>query len=516
MPYKNSELSTILGDLDLGSSVAEEDEILKVAMVETSAFTDLLNDRVDLVPGTKGSGKSALFRFFVGFLPEKLLKERKVVVAHGVDHPGDPVFLAFKEEFEKLTEQDFISFWCVYLISLAHEQFIKGERYVKALEEAHSEIDAFKLACEKARIPEIQARKTLREILGWTLQAVKSWRPKITYKLPQEGGEVGIDLFGDKQKTGDGKESQRADDSLPEYVTRIKDALEKVLVKAHLSLWLMIDRLDEIFPRRSEVEKRALRGLLRAMQLFSSKAIRVKVFFRDDMLDQVVRDVEGFTALTHVTARQADTLRWTEEQILSMVVKRIIANEKVVEFLSIDKDRVAASSEYRSQVFYMVFPPTVHRGPKQSTTLRWLYTRCSDGRGVVTPRDVIDLLTRAKQQQYQGCVANVEGSSEWIMGPQALQYGLEALSKKKRQTYLEAEFPHLWRSIEKFVGGKTEYDERAMKNLLGERWKELAEDLVSIGVLSKKPSTNGTIYSIPFVYRIGLNLTQGKAEIGVE
>jgi hypothetical protein len=50
MQHKNSVLSKLLQGLDFGSSIAEEDELLEVARVETSAFTDLLNDRVDLVP----------------------------------------------------------------------------------------------------------------------------------------------------------------------------------------------------------------------------------------------------------------------------------------------------------------------------------------------------------------------------------------------------------------------------------------------------------------------------------
>ena len=35
---------------------------MEAARVETSVFSDLLADRVDLVPGTKGSGKSVLYR----------------------------------------------------------------------------------------------------------------------------------------------------------------------------------------------------------------------------------------------------------------------------------------------------------------------------------------------------------------------------------------------------------------------------------------------------------------------
>jgi hypothetical protein len=162
MPYSNSILSSVLASLDLGSSVAELDTVLETARIETSAFTDLLADRVDLIPGTKGSGKSALFRIFVDFLPVSLLGQRKVVVAHGIQAPGDPIFHAFSDQFSKLTEEEFVSFWCVYLVSLANEQFIKGPRYKKLLSVASNEIDQFRRSCANARIPEIEARKSLR------------------------------------------------------------------------------------------------------------------------------------------------------------------------------------------------------------------------------------------------------------------------------------------------------------------------------------------------------------------
>lgn len=511
MDYKNSDIAKQLQVLDLGSSVAESDNLLEVARVETSAFADLLGDRVDLIPGTKGSGKSALFRIFVNFLPDFLLRQRKVVVAHGIESPGDPVFHAFKEQFEKLDEQEFVSFWCIYLVSLAHEQFLKGERYANLLGGVSGEIDTFRRACQSARIPEIRAKKSLREILDWALYVIASWKPKVTYKSPEGYGDIEVDLFGTSVLPSPKAEDQEQSNSLPKYVNDIKESLEQILEKAQLSLWLMIDRLDEIFPRRTELEKTALRGLLQAMRFFSSKAIRVKIFLRDDMLDQVVRSENGFTALTHITVRQADTLRWTENQILSMVVKRIFANKGMATYLDVNTEGLDASAEYRSESFYKVFPPTVHKGAKQSSTLGWICNRCSDGRDVVTPRDVLDLLIRAKQRQHDECATNAEGISTWIIGSSALQYGLEELSKRKRQTYLQAEFPHLWTHIEKFVGGKTEYDERSIQKTLGKDWKAIADDLVSIGLFKKMARGVGFVYWVPFLYRHGLELTQGKA-----
>ena len=510
MSHLNKDLSALLRGLDLGYSIAEEDTLLEAARIETSAFTDLLNDRVDLIPGTKGSGKSALFRIFVDFLPNYLLEQRKVVVAHGIQAPGDPVFHAFTERFSKLSEEEFISFWCIYLVSLAHEHFIKGSRYQTLLGKAAAEIKKFRIACASAKIPEIQATKSLRDILEWSLHVLASWRPKLKFEPPGEVGEFELDLFG-RPREANSPDEHGSDHSLPKYVNDIKQTLEAVLSSCNLSLWLMVDRLDEVFPRRSDVERTALRGLLRAMRYFASPNIRVKVFLRDDMLEQVVGTSDGFTALTHVTARQADTLRWTEDQILAMVVKRLVANQPLVGYLGLNREQVEASASYRMQCFDMVFPPNVFKGTRQSTTIRWICNRCADGRGVITPRDVIDLLIRAKQKQQDICGADPEGKSDWLIDTAAIQYGFEELSKRKRDTYLRAEFPHLWKDIEKFTGGKTEYDAVALQAILGKKWQSTSDHLLAVGFFSKNEKDGEAVFSIPFLYRHGMQLTQGRA-----
>jgi hypothetical protein len=511
MSYQNKNLVTILQRLDLGSSVAELDTLLEAAKIETSAFADLLNDRVDLIPGTKGSGKSALFRIFVDFLPDILLLQRKVVIAHGIQAPGDPVFHAFTDRFSVLTEDEFISFWCIYLVSLAHEQFIKGSRYSVLLVDANAEIERFRKACANARIPDIKAKKSLKDILDWSFHVLTSWRPKLKYRLPTDSGEWELDLFGSKLEDNPEKNEELSAHSLPSYVDEIKESLEAVLEASQLSLWLMVDRLDEIFPRRSDVERTALRAILRALRYFGTARIRVKVFLRDDMLEQVVRTDAGFTALTHLTVRQADTLRWTDDQILAMVVKRFCANNDLVEYLKINREKLEASPSYRMECFYKIFPPTVFKGDKQSPTIRWICNRCADGRGVVTPRDVLDLLIRARQKQHDIYAADIEGESDWVIGPAAIQYGFEELSNRKRNTYLQAEFPHLWKDIEKFLGGKTDYNADALQALLGSGWKAIAEQLADIGFLSKGNKRNEEVYSIPAVYRHGMNVTQGMA-----
>ena len=148
---KKIEAASLLAGLDLGSAVAELDTLLETARVETSVFDDLLADRIDLIPGTKGSGKTALYRIFVDFLPKTMLKDKKVVIAHGVKQRQDTVFLAYKKQFDQLTESDFVDFWCIYLMSLAYEQFIRADDFAGVLAKCSDEISVFRAALSESR-----------------------------------------------------------------------------------------------------------------------------------------------------------------------------------------------------------------------------------------------------------------------------------------------------------------------------------------------------------------------------
>lgn len=311
--------------------------------------------KLTLFQEPRARGKAHCFEMFVDFLPAHLLKSRKVVIAHGVEKHGDNVFHAFKDQFEHLTEDDFVDFWCIYLTSLAHEQFVKGKLYQELLRLADGEIQRFRESCAKAHIPEIKARKSLSDILAWTLNVLRTWTPRLKYQLPQDAGEVELDLFGKPAEAHSAKAEDKPNE-IPRFITDVKDRLNDILKRTDLSIWLMTDRLDEIFPRRSDLETRALRGLLRTMRLFSSDTVRIKIFLRDDMLEEVVSTREGFTALTHITARRADTLQWSEDQIFTMLAKRLFADESMAGYFKIDKDRLNASQEYRLECLLQGLP----------------------------------------------------------------------------------------------------------------------------------------------------------------
>ena len=212
-----------------------------------------------------------------------MLKDKKVVIAHGVQQRQDTVFLAYKKQFDQLSEGDFIDFWCIYLMSLAYEQFIRADEFRIVLKNCSDEM-VFREAYKKAGLPDFGGRKTLMEILGWVLSVLKRLKPKVTWTPPDNVGQFELSLVISSRIIR--HVSKDVDSRMTVYIDAIASSLEQILIKADLYLWLMVDRLDELFARRSETETRALRGLLQALRLFRSDRIRVKIFLRDDILDK--------------------------------------------------------------------------------------------------------------------------------------------------------------------------------------------------------------------------------------
>jgi hypothetical protein len=496
------EMVKLIKAIDLGAPVAEHDTILEEARIETSTFTDLFRDRVDLVPGTKGSGKTALYRLISEFSKEFMLKTR-IVILTGVEATGDPVFQAFKSRFESLNETEFENFWRVYFVALILQRFICDDGFSELLECAHKEIQEFKQRCRKAKIPEPKHSRSFQDIVDGVLRCVK-WK----FGNAEQSVEGTAYSLVEVEPTEDAHPSAEKEQSQPVFLNEIHDAIISVLNRADIKIWIMLDRLDEVFPRRTNLEKTALRGLLRTTRNFPTPRIRIKLFLRDDVFDSVIGK-DGFTALSHIEARKAPTLSWGIKDIQLLIVKRFAANHRLRSVYNVVLSRIIENDmRHVGDVFNRLFPPQVVPGKTQSDTLEWIYSHCADGGGVVTPRDVIDLLEFALKAQIDN-LERLGETTHFLIQPQALKDGLKELSKKKRRTYLEAEFPEFWEDISRFEDQKAEHHPSSLYELLGPKWQEKVHKLRAVGFLQHRPKHK--TYVVPFLFRAGMGIRQGKA-----
>lgn len=491
----------MISTLDWGGSTAEKDHLLEHARIETAVFSELFLDRIDLVRGCKGSGKTALFTFFSKHLRKEFLSDQRTIIVNGAEEPnGDPIFQAFFPRFEQLSEGEFQNFWRVYFIYLLNEYIFHSKEYSTQLRPARKHIDDFERLCEERGIPHLTRDTTLLTIVHKAFEALKSIRGiELTWK---PDGAVGAGLKFDPARD-DGPAAPN-----PLFINKLLTLVRTILQEAKLKVWIMLDRLDEVFPRRSAIETTALRSLLKCSNGFTDELLRLKIFLRDDIFESVTDTAEGFTALTHVSDRSSQRLTWTKDQILYLIVKRAVANKEISDFFKPDKNAMVQDPDYRKAFFYRLLPKQVRQGRNQPATLEWIYKRCEDGRGVVAPRDVIDLLRAAKAKQEELYLAQPI-DQRLVLSAEAVQHGFIEMSKKKKSVFLDAEFKHVSNSVEAFVDGKAEHDPASLRRLLGDDWSPKVKMLESIGFI-RRVARSGS-YVIPFIYRPCLNLKQGKA-----
>lgn len=487
-------VETLLNLFDIGASTAENDPLLEAAKIETQEYYDLYHkDRIDIVKGIKGSGKTALYRLFY-FLREYSADTKSLYCIFGIEASGDPVFRLFYEDFRNYGAIEFENFWNVYFILLINDLFNEDDKLDKILGKDKAEL---KKIISEIGINIGSTGYTLKDSISAIQKIFLSANIKMGMKAEinqnQSAGSLTPLLEIDPKILEDIKKK-------PIYIAEFRDRVKKILEKHGIKIWIMLDRLDEVFPHRSDIEKNGLKGLLKSSYNFSCPELRVKIFLRDDILEFI--SDEGFTALTHIADRCSSTMTWSKEELMLLVVKRLSAMDAIGSYYSIDKNQLD-SLEYRQTLFNSVFPKKIGT----TDTMDWIYTNLGDGNGIVTPRDIIDFFKYAKTEQLKAFKLNPTQQDKLIT-EKYFRSALGELSKHKKTTFLLAEFPHLKNHFLQFESGGSEYTISALKDIFLEDYTKIVEDLKSIGFLKYVPKS-GT-YKIPIIWRKGLNIKRKK------
>ncbi len=491
-------LSYLLSQFDLGTSTAENDPLLESAKIETQEYNDLyVHDRIDIIRGIKGAGKTALYRVFY-YLQQYIIEKKNIYCVFGVEPSGDPIFKLYRNDFEKFNQVEFENFWGVYFIALVHSLIHENDNLQKALATDLDKIDELILKLglkfNKGQFTRNESIRSYFNIFGkfksvgvktefdQTTGGVKSITPAVELD-PNKAHELSV---------------------RPIYLAEFRDAVANVLSSKNIRIWVMLDRLDEIFPHRSDVEKSGLRSLLKASYNFSHPNLRIKIFMRDDVIGYLAAD--GFTALTHVTDRSSTTMSWSKDELVHLIVKRLSFLTSIANYYDIDKEKIDNDKHYRETIFYTVFPSKIGT----ANTIEWLYANCADGNNIVTPRDMIDFFRFAKSIQFRQDRLDAK-PRDLLLTVDTFKKALDELSVNKKDKFLFAEFPHLKSTFLKFEGSYSEYNKESLEKLLGAEYLKTIDDLRGIGFLKHIPKS-GT-YKIPVIWRSGLNIRRGKAHI---
>jgi hypothetical protein len=491
------EIKTLLRSLELGSSVAEFDQALDRYFVETEAFRALIFDKADIISGEKGTGKSALYRVFSRRYT-KIPELKKVEVVSGFNPAGNPVFQKLGT-VQTLTESEYISIWKSYLLSLVGNWLL--QLYESDFTSKMRDLDALLRRVglrSDDDSPETIFSKLFNKIKHWT--SPKSAQLEFTWSV------TGIPIISPKLEFQPAETIDEPNEVIP-HETALK-LLDDALQEVDLTIWVVLDRLDEAFPGSPASEIPILRALLRTyLDLLAYPRLKLKLFVRNDLFRKIIQG--GFVNLTHVNARKMEII-WDEEDLLNLFSRRVRESSDFSAAL-----QIGALSD--KQIFERIFPDQVIQGSRRPSTWLWMMSRIRDGNNIKPPRNLIDLIAKAKEAQIRAeeRIPRELAETVNIIEADAIRRAQRSLSEQRVQDTLLAEVAELVPTIEKFRDGKAEHNEASLSNLLGipeGQVRAAIKPLIAIGFLEEI----GGSFKIPMLFRDGLQITQGKAFGGDE
>lgn len=479
----------ILKDLQLGNSVAEFDNQLETYFVETQPFRNLVRDEKDIIAGDKGTGKTALFKVLHKRFPS-IPELRNVMVIPAFNLAGNPIFQALTAK-DRLEEGEYVQLWKAFVLALVGNWLLRVTkmRPKSKLAKLDQLLRGLELRSD-ADAPQPVFQRVLDKLGSW-------------FRWKSAEVEVGLGAEG---LTFTPRVEFNPDDKQGEQKVSVEAALgllNECLSESGKTVWVALDRLDEAFQGFPDIEIPALRALFRTyLDLLEFDRIRMKLFVRRDLFGRIVEG--GFVNLTHVNARKVDVI-WDEEDLMNLLCRRIRQNDRFMALTGI-------KGKSDQQVFDVLFPQQIDQGSRKPATWVWMMGRIRDGKHVKPPRNLIDLVSMAKdaqlrkeereERQYSADLPLIE--------PDAVRKALSQLSVQRVQDTLLAEAKSEAPLIEKFRRAKAEHNEASICQLLGldstDGQKKIRQ-LVELGFLEESSGN----FKVPMLYRGGLEITQGRS-----
>gem|GEM_PF-2605096 len=523
----------LIEGINLGNSVAENDDLLELARVETTMFDDVLNGKYDLISGGKGAGKTAIFKL-IKILAKFLYTQKNTIVISGVNVSGESLFVEYSDKLKTFSEDEFENFWKIYFITLIYDNFINHKFFSEKLKPVTKEINEFKNACFEAGLPDVPKVENLIDRMRWIMNLFKDKKvKKIKLNASATVTPEMNSLFSiaPEIEFQDGN-SDISDENIKKaiYVNKIGIKLAEILKKTGLSIWIILDRLDEVFERYSMVEFNGLRGLLKAYKSFKigedgDKSFSVKIFIRDDLITFLSDEKEfnryypgkklvPLSAATHIFSKKSPILSWSQDEVEQLILKRLLVNPKVRDYLNIDESKIADKDQLeielkkllkdktkRIECLNKIFPSKIGN----ELIMKWIYSHLKDSKGVVTPRSVIDMLEGAKNFQIRKIEVDFKDYNE-IFPYEALTDGVDQASKHKLQLEIYNEFPGMKVYIEKLgKEGKFKLTKTELQRIFGKKWEDTVDRLSKIGILKYVKESDS--YTIVYLFRPALNIS---------
>jgi hypothetical protein len=482
-------------NITFGDRVAEnESQDLSVYFIKTEHWEKVRSGKADIVFGSKGAGKSALYTLL--FKQAEQLQQEGTTLISAEKTTGQTVFSEIKNT-PPTTEVEFMTLWKIYLCQLIVQQLLESGNCTEEASEVKNKLVEAGL---------IEEQNTLKRLVN---SAMSFARRIINFESIEGGATPDGSLTGKITfRTPTAENHKLGFVSVDELLENLND----FLVKKSLRYWIVFDRLDVAFDQDAELEKNALRALFKTYRdIEDLEAISLKVFLRDDIWKRITD--EGFRESSHIT--RTTTISWSPQSLLNLIILRAIRNPQIAEQYHVKVEEVERSHAEQRSLYYKIFPNQVDIGEKQSDTFDWILNRVRDGLGSAAPREVIHFhneVINCENESISIGTRKIEPPN--LFSRASVKSATAEVSKVKTEQNLFAENAHLKQYVQKLDGNRAEQSIETLATLWGkgsDETKLIAAELVFVGFFEQRAARDEGIYKIPFIYRPYLRVTQGKA-----
>lgn len=492
----------VLQNTSFGARVAEEErQELSNYFVETDQWERIFSGEIDIVYGPKGSGKSAIYALLLARRDE--LFDQGVLLVPAEQLLGSPVFEGIAESDPTTTEAEFRNLWKLYFLTLIANEIRKYD----IRDESSSQVIRY-LEDEGLLPVEFSLRRAVRSTLDYVLRWLRPEAGEMTVHFdPSTGSPIGM-----TGKITPGEPDSKQADRGAKSIDSLLQLADSALRATQFKVWLALDRLDVAFSDSPELERNALRSLFRVYRDFASfDNLFLKIFLRNDVWRRITE--QGFSESSHITS--AITITWDKQSLLNLVVRRALHSPLLREFYEVSEDDILAEFQLQRRLFYRIFPAQVDLGVNKPETFDWMLTRTKDGNDTTAPRELIHLLSAARDRQLQRMdVGAGDSGGETLFDRTCLKEGLPEVSTTRFEQTLCAEYPQLKSWMTGLEGERTAQNVTTLARIWQveeEHAAKTANELSDIGFFERRGTREAPEFWVPFLYRDALSLVQGAA-----
>lgn len=474
----------LLNSLNFGSVDSESEENLDKVFIQTKNFYEFLEPNRALLLGSKGAGKSALYRLFT-----KYEDSARKMAGSSIDN----VYIVSGIGFKDVPEMDDMQ-----LLNQIENKNISPEAAWKiyiAYKLIHGLYDNDGIVCGK------ESRRVLRKSGKTKDCRVSALIRKFYNKFVGDPPQIEqIDFINISISLG--KNSS----------VSVYDLLSEVnskLVTEGKEVWVLLDKIDELFPSKPSVRKECIEGLFLAYIDFVARYsnIKLKIFLRTDIWRSL-----SFVNKSHLTDKTT-TIVWTDEALKHLLIKRAIYNKPIRAYLS----QILCTEDFENDIdkcFNLIFPERAYSGTKEAQTMTWIIERTKDGLDGVYPRESINFANYAVDAELalsENLSGDFAGETSLISGL-AIRNAYPKVSKVKVESYL-SEFDYLSKHFDRFSGKQTaEFSQTEFFELmegLEPSGVEMIQQMHETGVIAYSTGQvfkEDTKIIVPRLFRSGLGI----------